>query len=432
MKDVIMAGKEIKCNIKKTFINIIGGKIMSKHFLAVMLLFVIAVSSFSQSIPSGTGRYSALGSSPFILDASTDIFSNPAWNNYYQNYAFSDLNQFGENDNFNGHAGVTFKVGKKWNLGMIINRRQDLFSNMSVDSIPSPVVPFMGLIGVSASKNFHVSLAPYVAMGKTEYTGDTNYTYNRSSQSIGANLGFIYMIKKGWIEGAVRFRMNKYSDETTIGGTTTTRENDGGIELGAGFRAWIYPTKGSKVAVVPVIGFNTFSFTPKVTVGSTTSSGSESSLMNVNGAVGLNWPIMDDIQIAGGVGVSYNTSKSSFSDTTGTYENKSTNFIAPAFNMAVETRIADWITGRLGFNQGVNMFTSTSTNPGSELEFKSTGALQSSSISLGAGFHFGRFSIDATVSERWLKQGPFFISGSNSSNATDMFGEISASYNFNK
>jgi hypothetical protein len=48
-------------------------------------------------------------------------------------------------------------------------------------------------------------------------------------------------------------------------------------------------------------------------------------------------------------------------------------------------------------------------------------------VSLGAGFHFGRFSIDATVSERWLKSGINFVSGTNN----DLFGVISASYNFN-
>ncbi len=48
-------------------------------------------------------------------------------------------------------------------------------------------------------------------------------------------------------------------------------------------------------------------------------------------------------------------------------------------------------------------------------------------ISLGAGFHFGRFSIDATVSEKWLKEGINFVSG----RQNDLFGVVSASYNFN-
>ena len=64
---------------------------MLKKHLAIMLLFVMAVAAFAQSIPSGTGRYEALGNSPFILDAATDINHNPAWTNYYRNYAFGDI-----------------------------------------------------------------------------------------------------------------------------------------------------------------------------------------------------------------------------------------------------------------------------------------------------------------------------------------------------
>ncbi len=402
---------------------------MLKHFLAVMLLFVLGVSAYSQSIPSGTGRHTALGNSPFILDASTDIFNNPAWNNYYRNYAFADLNQFGESNDFNGNAGVTFGVGKKWNLGMIINRRQDSWSEFGRDTLGpqnSPIVPFMGLIGTSFSKNFHFGLAPYVSMGKSEFTDTAgNFVNTNSSSSLGANLGFIYMIKKGWVEGAVKFRMNGFKNEATSTGASTTIDNDGGMEIAANFRGWIYPTKGSKVALVPVLGFYTYSFQPKgnVTSGGTSVSftGLNYSWMRINAGVGLNWPIMDDIQIAGGVTASYNTFKSD----SGSVENKGTDFIAPAFNMALETRITDWITARLGFNKSIN--TSKFENTAQSVtNLVSNDA--ASTINLGAGFHFGRFSIDATVSEQWLKQGPNFVSGQN----TDLFGVISASYNFAK
>jgi len=402
---------------------------MLKHFLAVMLLFVMGVSTYSQSIPSGTGRYTALGSSPFILDASTDIFNNPAWNNYYRNYAFADLNQFGEGSNFDGNAGVTFGVGKKWNLGMIINRRQDSWSEFNRDTLRpgnSPIVPFMGLIGTSFSKNFHFGIAPYVSMGKTEFTDTAGNVVNtNSSSSLGANIGFIYMIKKGWIEGTVKFRMNGFKNEATSTGSTATIDNDGGMEIGANFRGWIYPTKGSKVALVPVLGFYTYSFQPKgtATTGGTTVSftGLNYSWMRINAGVGLNWPIMDDIQIAGGVTASYNT----FKTDSGSVENKGTDFIAPAFNMALETRITDWITARLGFNKSINS-SKFENNTQSVSNLLSNDA--ASTIHLGAGFHFGRFSLDATVSETWLKQGPNFVSGQ----STDLFGVISASYNFAK
>lgn len=312
---------------------------------------------------------------------------------------------------------------------MIINKRQDSWSEFNRDTLRpgnSPIVPFMGLIGTSLNKNFHIGLAPYVSMGKSEFTDTAGaQVYTNSSSSMGANLGFMYLIKKGWVEGTFKFRMNKFKNEATATGFNSTIDNDGGIEFGANFRAWIYPTKGSKVAVVPVLGFSTYSFKPKgtVTSGGTTVSftGLNYSWMRLNAGVGLNWPIMDDIQIAGGVTASYNTFKSD----SGAIENKGTDFIAPAFNMALETRITDWITARLGFNKSINN-AKFETNTQTATNILSNDA--ASTINLGAGFHFGRFSIDATVSEQWLKQGPNFVSGQ----STDLFGIISASYNFAK
>ncbi|HMT11125.1 MAG TPA: hypothetical protein PKA39_05830, partial [Ignavibacteria bacterium] len=193
----------------------------------------------------------------------------------------------------------------------------------------------------------------------------------------------------------------------------------------ANFRGWIYPTKGSKVAVVPVLGFNTFSFQPKSTAGSTTITGLNYSWMNINGGEGLNWPIRDDIQIAGGFTASYTTAKADSAN----IEKKSTNFIAPNFNMAVETRIADWLTGRLGFSKGINSESNKVTAGSTTAEQTGLSVVNASSISLGAGFHFGRLSIDATISERWFKHGVNFLSGGDQE---DMFGIISASYNFAK
>jgi len=405
---------------------------MLKKSLAVMFVLVMAAGVFSQSIPSGTGRYAALGNSMFILDASNDIFKNPSWTTMYRDYAFADLTPMSGND-FNGNAGVTFAVGKKWNLGMIINRRQDNWSAFYSDVISpknSPIVPFMGLISYTASKTFQIGLAPYVSMGSNEFT-DTTGALNRkySSRSIGANLGFIWTMKKGWLEGSIKFRMNKFENDSSMTGGSQLDDNTGGMEIGADFRAWIYPKKSSKIAIVPYLGFYNYGFQPKstVTVGSTSTAvtGLNYSWMNVNAGVGLNWPIMDDIQIAGGVGLGYNTFKAD----TGSYEFKSTELVAPAFNLAMETRITDWITGRMGFNKSITMGDYQNTYQ----EAKSTfGSSDATTISMGAGFHFGRFSIDATINEKWFKHGPNFLSGNMSEINSDMFLDMSASYNFGK
>lgn len=409
---------------------------MLKKHLAVMLLLFMAVSAFAQSIPSGTGRYEALGNSPFILDAATDINSNPAWNNYYRNYAFGDIgrnviNDFALSDQY---AGVTFGVGKKFNLGMILNKRDDRWDNFNIDGwggnnvgVSSPIVPFKGLIGYTASKNFHLGLAPYIAMWSADSTttGDSAaVNYTRSASSFGATLGFMYLIKKGWVEGAVKFGMNKYKSENTSAGNTATFENEGGIDLSAGFRAWIFPKTNSKIAVVPVIGFNNYSWNPKFTSGSTTITGLNYSWLGFNGGVGLNWPVSDDIQLAGGVLAGYN----SFKADSGNVEYKNTSFEAPRIHLSGETKIAEWLTARFGYMRSVSSLKQTYTAGSVSTEWNNKIASDyNQTISLGAGFHFGRFSIDATVSEKWLKEGINFVSG----RQNDLFGVVSASYNFN-
>jgi len=340
---------------------------MLKKHLAVMLLLFLAVGVYAQSIPSGTGRYEALGSSPFILDAATDINNNPAWTNYYRNYAFGDLGRdFSESSNFQlsgQYAGATFGIGKKLNLGMILNKRDDSWDKFNSNgseplrpdenNVSSPIVPFKGLIGYTASKNFHLGLAPYYTAWSSDYTDtDTNATtYDRSSSSLGSTLGFVYLIKKGWVEGGLKFEMNKYKSESTTGSNTTTIESEGGIQFGAGFRAWIYPKTGSKLALVPVLGFTTFSWNPKFTSGSTTVTGLKYSWLSLKGGVGINLPVMDDIQLAGGLIVEYNTSKSD----SGSFESKRTDFVLPKFHLAGETSIAEWLTARFGYSRAVSM-----------------------------------------------------------------------------
>jgi hypothetical protein len=411
---------------------------MLKKHLAVMLLFVMAAGVFSQSIPSGTGRYEALGNSPFILDAATDINNNPAWTNYYRNYAFGDVgrNAISDFELSDPYAGATFDVTKKLSLGFIVNKRNDAwgtFGGLAV-GVSAPIVPFTGLVAYSLNKNFHLGLAPYVAMWKRNKELSAGVDSNLSSRSLGASLGVMYNMKKGWVEGVVRFRMNKFENEAIDTNITTVIDNDGGIELGVALRGW-FPTK-SKTVIVPVLGFFTYSFTPKTVSGTTTVTGTEYSFMNINGGVGLNIPITDDIQIAGGVVAEFNTFKASFTGDTlnPTTEFKRTDLVAPRFHMAGETRIADWLTARFGFNRAIIMRSdeNTSTLGGTSNTENIDELLASSSeqtVSLGAGFHFGRFSIDATVSERWLKHGINFVSGGDN---TDLFGVVSASYNFAK
>src|SRR5258706_11424902 len=188
---------------------------MLKKHLVVLLLMVMAVGVYAQSIPSGTGRIEALGNSPYILDAATDVFNNPVWAGYYRNYAFGDIGRDVVNDfQLSGqYAGVSFGVTKKLSLGLILNKRSDLWNNFnnggswSPDSqgIHQPIVPTTILISYALNKDFYVGLAPYIAMYSLDAVSGTDED-KRTANSFGASLGIMKMMKKGWVEGVVDFR----------------------------------------------------------------------------------------------------------------------------------------------------------------------------------------------------------------------------------
>jgi hypothetical protein len=89
---------------------------------------------------------------------------------------------------------------------------------------------------------------------------------------------------------------------------------------------------------------------------------------------------------------------------------KSNDFVLPRFHVAGETRIADWLTGRFGFNRAIIM-RSNETNgtvpnvapqPLKKISFSGSNTVQT--VSPRCWFHFGRFSNDATVSEKWQRR----------------------------
>jgi len=406
--------------------------------LAVLAIMMFAGLTNAQSLSSGTGRIEALANSPFIMDAATDINSNPAWNNYYQDYIFGDIgrNAVSQTELTGQYAGITFAVGKQWNLGIVLNKTEGMWNLFNSDTtatfrpaalgVNAPVVPTKLLIGYTSSNNLYLGFAPYFARYSGQLTIGNDVTKWNSS-SFGLQLGVISKMNNGWIEGVAKFGMNGYKREATVGTTTTTVENSGGTEIGVNLRGWFVANKNKNIAVVPVLGFNTYSWNPTFS-GTATNSSAKYTYTNFGGGVGVNVPVSNDIQIAAGLIVQYNSAKK---DSTN-YSNEFSDFSFPRFNVAAEWHLTEWLTGRMGYNRGVENITSKGTttvqNVTTTVEAKETIASSSSQvISLGLGFHFDRFSLDGTVGQRLLKQGFNVITGST---GNDLFGVLSASYVF--
>ncbi|MCU0373346.1 MAG: hypothetical protein MUE56_08915, partial [Ignavibacteria bacterium] len=105
-------------------------------------------------------------------------------------------------------------------------------------------------------------------------------------------------------------------------------------------------------------------------------------------------------------------------------------FMLPEINMGIEWNFTEWLQGRVGYQRAVTNRTYKNEATGGDVyELKNSFASNPvQTISTGLGFQFGRFSLDGTIGEKFYKQSPYIVSGK----TQDVFGVLSASYNFAK
>lgn len=406
-------------NLKNQIKKLKKGRDMKAVKFLLSILFVVLMLtsvSYSQSIPSGTARYEALGYNPFLWDASIDINRNPAWAGYYQNYTFGDIgrntnNYFELSEQF---AAVNFGVSKEISLGMVLNKREDRWNDFIgfAPGVAEPIVPFK-LLFAYATKDFALGVAPYVAMWSLDSTLNS-VKQEWSSTVIGGQIGTVISFDKSLLEASIGVKSNGYEYTTT----NYTDKTDGGLQLDAFLRGKFYFQKGSSIAFVPYVGFGMFNWTPNANG----TAGNEVKNMEFNLGAGINMPVLDDGRMMGGISFGYRTYEVA---TVFEYSSMS----LPKFNLGLEWGFTDWLTGRLGYSRAVfsDKVTVLSTSPNNEWNWQYASDPQQT-ITMGLGLHFGRFSIDGTIGERLLKQGPYVVTG----NSNDLFGMISASYNFKK
>ena len=152
---------------------------MAKRILLfVILCFLVNSAVYTQSLPSGTGRYEALGNNPFMTDPAIDLNNNPAWGNLYRNYSFGDIGRANLTDaNLykldKQYAGINFGLGKKMYAGLILNKEEGaMFDSvffvpkpwgMGTLGVNMPIVPVKVLVGIAPSDKFSLGFSFYYA-----------------------------------------------------------------------------------------------------------------------------------------------------------------------------------------------------------------------------------------------------------------------------
>ncbi len=423
--------------------KIIGGSMFVKFALLVLVSFLLIVPASPQQIKKtgGFARISGMGANPYIVDPYF-MTVNPAWGAYYDNFLFGDLGS-GAGTSTDFAAGGTgqffaanFGFGNKFTLGGFLSRND--FQGFSITA-PDPlsrvpgytlgVVNAINALGISptvVALNNNVELFSTLRMGRMAfgfglaYASTTNEVNNAgttqvgggstqaSASQVGINGGLLADFTSSLrLDAGVSLILPSANFKPRIGAETSVSET---ILL---INARLFTKFSSKVTLVPIFSFITASGTQDLGLGDSTRSTDLPSVTAFNIGLGVNYTV-GDFLLAGGLSLA-NASITTASTPT-TPELSTSYFVFPVWNVGLEWNMTDWFVARLGYIATTAKLTNETPafqtpTPSDKNETIQTLFVGPNGATLGVGFRFGDFSIDATVNEGVLRQGLNNIGG---------------------
>lgn len=406
-----------------------------KFFVTACLILVVT-TSFPQEIKKtgGLARLAGMGANPYVIDPFFNTV-NPAWNAVYSNFVLGDLGSVSGSPfsagGFGQYISGSFQIGNQWTLGGLLARND--FNGMSIAlldpgtnnslGVPYPgvvstvngiveeygsVVPLdnnVEAIGTYSFQNTVVGLGIAYASTTNDVTPPTGGSSEGSASQFGFNLGVISDLSRSFkLDVGLSLAMPSASFKVDSLNETSASQT---IILVNGRAFW---KLNSNLKLVPLIVFSTASGTTDSGGTSTASVDMQSFTLFVFGA-GLNYQIGDFLLAGGAIFSTATRTVPAISGVSPELSFGATTF--PIWNIGVEWNMVDWFVGRLGYvaftSNASGEFTNTAT---SKTEVMTTFFAPSQrGATVGVGFRFGDFSLDATVNEDVLRQGLNTIGG---------------------
>jgi len=404
-------------------------------FLVIFCLILSVSITYSQEIKKtgGYARLTGMGSNPYVVDPYFNTI-NPAWNGVYNNFVLADIGSAAGSPFSAGGNGQyisgSFRVGDNWTLGGILARTD--FNGMSIalldpgsngsSSLSYPgvvstvnqitgetsVIPLdnnVEAIGTYSFGQTIVGLGIAYANTSNNVNPPTGGSTEGSASQLGFNLGVISDLTRSlkFDIGASFVLPSASYKPDTLNETSASQT----IIMVNGRAFW---NLNKNLKLVPIILFVTESGTID-SGGSSAASVDMPSLTRFDFGLGLNYQI-GDFLIAGGA--TFSTSSLTIQAVNSVSPELSfSETIFPIWNIGVEWSMLEWFIGRLGYiaytGSSSDEFQNTAT---SKTEVVSTFFAPSQrGATLGVGFRFGDFSLDATVNEDVLRQGFNTIGG---------------------
>jgi hypothetical protein len=377
-----------------------------------------------------------MGSNPYVIDPFFNTI-NPAWNAVYKNFILGDLGSSVGSPFSAGGSGQylsgSFQIGDAWTLGGILARNDfngmsiallDPGSNNSLSlSYPGVVSTVNGIAGensvISLDNNVEVigtytfsrtkvGLGIAYASTSNDVNPPTGGSTEGSASQIGFNLGVISDLARSLkldIGASLVLPSASYKQDTlneTSASQTVITVNG---------RAFWNLNKNLKL--VPIILFSTESGT--IDSGETsTASIDMPSYTRFEVGMGLNYQIGDFLIAGGAIFSTASLSRPAVNNVSPELNFSETRF--PIWNIGIEWDMLEWFVGRFGYVASSGSRSDEFPNtPTSKTERVQTffGPSQMGAT-VGVGFRFGDFSLDATVNEDVLRQGFNTIGGGGS------------------
>lgn len=397
------------------------------------LIILVSITVFPQTVEKtgGYARLLGMGNNNYITDPYFITF-NPAWGNSYDNFLFGDLGA-GNGNNFGPggtgqFAAANFRLNNNLTLGGILSRSD--FNGFSIAALDpgglvnrinniigtTGVVPLNNNIEIMSSYRFNrftIGLGIAYASTTNESNPATGGSTKGSASQFGLNAGILTKLTGNtMLDLGVSFLLPSASFESPA--TPQTKLSQTWIGVNARF-FWQY---SQKLAFVPTAIFTSASGTVD---GGGTSSDLPSNLLFGFG-LGINYSV-GDFLLAGGPAFTYG--KVSVSGVAGQSPDISNSVLTfPIWNLGVEWNMLDWFVARLGYTATTTKVTTeTTASTTTTNETITTGFFGPNGATVGVGFRFGSFSLDATVNEDVLRQGLNNIGGGGPT-----FAYLSASY----
>jgi hypothetical protein len=451
-----------------------------KKLAIILILVLVGISIvFSQAKPGGIARQAAMGGSfagqglvlnPFIMMDPALILVNPAYQDRYKDYMWSNLaggrvEGLNSGDNGYGHqnAGIAFGVSDAFTLGAILSydpsSANGNTSNLSSypqyqresQSIPQ-IENVWEVVGSYQLSKLTLGLGLMYGWSNHNDKDDrtspvSSYEYEMSSSMMGIRAGAIFDLnEKLLFDFSAQLRLDNATDKKTF---TPAVTGDGGEYKSSGtemvFAARACYKMNNKFNVVPYAMIGFANSEPKEETPPTGATAATASLKYSRSlyAFGIGGEYRTQtFYLAGGISYQHASFESDMkrpgtaTDTLkGTYSY--TGF--PVVNLGGEWWFTEWLCGRIGYFRSIGSEMQKDEYPRETWEHNESynfsainiGELNGSSydgiVTLGVGFKFGGFSLEATVSEDALRRGLGLIG---SYNGINTFGYMTASYNF--